>query len=106
MIAVARVEPSPEQLRDAFAVVRLPSWPADYEEAMRDGVRLHLVRAAAVRIALGLRVATAVPPVHARPAVVRPDPPARRNTPHVPVPHPTHDLFDRKRLAAGERDDD
>ena len=82
-----RYQPTDQQLREAFARLRRPGWPATLAEATQDPVRAALVRSDAVRHALGL------PPrrTGARPASVR----------AMPAAH-----FDRKRAAAGDRDDD
>ena len=88
-----RIQPTPEQLQQAFAAVRLPGWPSTYAEAASDAVRAQLVQAAAVRMALGLGVA-------------RKTPPAARQTPARTAAAPLRPLtVDRKRLAAGDRDD-
>jgi hypothetical protein len=83
---MARYQPTDEQLHQAFARLRRADWPATLAEAEQDPVRAALVRSDAVRHALGM------PPrrTSARPAVFR--------------AAPAH--FDRKRAAAGDRDDD
>lgn len=83
---MARYQPTAEQLRQAFARLRRPGWPDDLAEAEKDPVRAALLRSDAVRHALGM-------------------PPRRTgNRPAVLRALPAH--FDRKRAAAGDRDDD
>lgn len=94
---------SDEQLLEAWRQRRRPNWPALFEDAMRDPVYARLVRMHALH----------APPTRQRPAIERPDPPqacadapmpparaARTAAPQQPA------LFDRKRLAAGEREDE
>ena len=101
---MARLEPTPEQLQAAFAATRLPHWPEDYDQAMVDTVRAALVRAAAVRQALGLPVRRPAL-IHPRPAVQRPEPPTPTSRPLHTLPPAAPLPLDRKRLAAGEQDD-
>lgn len=101
---MARTTPTDEDLRKTWSELRRaqPNWPTSFEDTMADPVRSRLVRIAAIRAAQGYRVqAEPVEPIR-RPPVVNPGifrPPAR-TTPQRPL-----DL-DRKRAAAGERDED
>lgn len=81
-----RYQPTADQLHQAFARLRRPGWPDTLAEAEEDPVRAALVRSDAVRHALGM------PPRRnlVRPALLRIS--------------PAH--FDRKRAAAGDRDDE
>jgi hypothetical protein len=84
---MARFQPTDEQLRQAFTRLQRPGWPASLADTLQDPVRAALLRGDAARHAIGL------PPrrTGTRPAVVR----------ALPAAH-----FDRKRAAAGDRDDD
>lgn len=92
-----------EQLRCVWARLQptQQGWPASYEDTMADPVRCRLVHIAAARAAQGFPV-----PVertgNRRPAVIDPGltRPALPEFRYRPAP------IDRKRAAAGERDDD
>lgn len=95
MAAIVRIEPTEAEMRAAWTRIRLPGWPATFEETMEDSVRATLIRMNALH------------PPGTRPAPV-----------HKPAPTPAPALWqdrdlpppplfvDRKRAAAGERDDD
>jgi len=92
-----------EERRAAFQRCRTATWPEDYDEAVRDTVRQHLVETIAhvihrERLA---RTPGALPP---RPAL---PPMPERRPPHRPAerPRPWQPGIDLKRLAAGDRDD-
>lgn len=96
-----RITPSDEQLRAAWQARRRDTWPATLEAALAMPVLAALVRAEAVRRELAARRAA-----KAGQAM----PPNGRQAPQAP-----HGLrvsnrgtlpFDRKRAAAGDRDDD
>lgn len=101
---MARTTPTDDDLRTTWAELRRSqsSWPATFEDTMADPVWARLVRIAAIRAAQGHRVcAVAIEPTR-RPPVVNPGifrPPARTT-----VQRPLD--LDRKRAAAGERDED
>lgn len=101
MTAMA-TEPTDDQLRAAWRAMATDEW-GDYERAKQAAVHMALVRLRASLIARGVRV-DAAPALHPPPAL----PPASA-TPTRPwglrEPHALPGL-DRKRLAAGERDDD
>lgn len=89
-------------LRDTFdrMAARYPAWPRSFDEVMADPARSRLVRITATR-----RVAAARRPV--APACTAS--PRRAAAPVPPASalismHPP--VFDRKRAAAGEREDD
>lgn len=88
--------PTLDELRAAWQAMRhrpcLRHWPADFEAVMQDAFRSRLVaiEATAARHRCAARPAP-------RPAV---QPPVQR-APRFPT---APDLFDRKRLAAGDRD--
>lgn len=91
-------ELSQDDLKAALLVCRARSWPADLDEVMRDPLRASAVRACA----LGLRrkkakasSAPAAAPLPQGPLLSHWPP--RRATPT--------DFVDRKRAAAGDRDD-
>jgi hypothetical protein len=90
----ARVEPTEAELRAAWSRCRRHKWPPTYEAAMADPVLSRLVRLNAkhppTQPRLGGSVSSA-PSLH-RPAI------AFRTR--------TQSALDRKRAAAGDRDDD
>ncbi len=93
--------PLPEALlRDTFRRMaeRYPAWPQEFDLVMADPLRSRLVRLTATRRAAAARGRTASPPA---PPASRPSAAARRLSPR-PVHHPD---LDRKRAAAGDRDD-
>lgn len=89
-----------ELLQQAYQAARRPHWPQSFEEVMQDAIYSRLVRINAVRLARGQSIGSTT--VNRRPAVKAPglDRPPARTTPQQPLP------LDRKRAAAGERDDD
>jgi len=105
---MAHVEPTEEQLDQAWRLVRKSDWPGTRAAVMDHPIRGRLVRLYAAGIALGSVIGSR----HVtRPEVVRPEPHVQRThqpAPARPVPTPTQEpLFnDRKRAAAGDRDDD
>ncbi len=95
------VQETTEDMHKAWRLLRRPCWPDTYEATMQDPMRARLVQMYAHHLAL----AAALPEC---PAVVRCTPrvPERRTQPATPIlfrPHPT--VVDRKRAAAGDRDD-
>lgn len=94
-MAEARIEPTSEELLAAYERSRKANWPATFDEAMADPVLSRLIAIAAKH-----------PPRAARPPAVQQAPsmhPARTPGTWRPTSRP---VFDRKRAAAGERDDD
>lgn len=93
--------PLPEaDLRAAFERSRKDNWPATFEEAMADPTLSRLITLNALH-----------PPRSKRPAAPRLFTPLRRVDPspgqvQLPGIAPGVRIFDRKRAAAGERDDD
>jgi hypothetical protein len=106
---MSRIQPTDVQRRAAFELVRGAEWPLDYEQAIADPVRERLVQLYAVRLALGEQVTPALAPVVHRTPVLPPEAPPLLD-PDIPRrawrPRRTPPLFDRKRAAAGEREDD
>lgn len=88
----ARVEPTEDELRAAWLRCRRPSWPASYDAAMADPVYSRLVRLNATHPPAAPRAGT----VASAPSMHRPAFAFRTRA----------QPFDRKRAAAGERDDD
>ncbi len=90
-----RIEPTEDQLRAAYAGQR---WRARYtfDQAMADESLRRVLRMLAVQTA---RIALRRQVVHAKQA-------RQAQTTHHQTPHATAPLFDRKRAAAGEREDD
>lgn len=99
MTTVIKPEPTEDELRAAWAYCRrssLTRWPATYEEAMADATLSRLVRLNAMH-----------PPRRAAAAPIpapRPQQRARSATGWLPGAAPVG--IDRKRAAAGDRDDD
>jgi hypothetical protein len=79
-----RPEPTEQELRLAWRHCWRNTWPASFEEAMADALLSRMVRITALH-----------PPCPRRPAAVPRSTPIRRPA-----------VFDRKRAAAGDRDDD
>lgn len=113
-MACRRAPLTPEQMHAAWVQRRRADWPASYEAAMADPLLQRLVRC----MAMGMVQAQAR--VQARPQAGPRHPAARAtgraamaylhptqatNHPAAPAAVPPQGL-DRKRLAAGERDDD
>ena len=95
--AATRIVPTDEQLRHAYLARRRPGWPASFEEAMSRPLYAALVRMEAVlrvmaerRVDQRLRRAAESSATHPRFT--------RRRAPLPPG-------LDRKRAAAGDRDD-
>lgn len=98
---------TPEQERAAWAARRRPDWPATFELCMADGLLRRLVHAHAVGMAQAARDratrAARPEPAPALPIDRRP-PPAPPACPARPLRQAA--LFDPKRRAAGDTDDD
>ncbi len=98
---MAHVDHTEQQLRQAWLERRRTDWPPTFEEAMASPVHEALIR-------LQVNHGVPVPAVH-RSEVQRPEPAAPAvharapSSLRVPSQQP---LFDRKRAAAGDRDDD
>jgi len=86
-------------LQAAFALRRRADWPATYAQAMANPLLRQLVRAEALGRAQALQTHAAHQVQHRAPLPRLLAPPPAT----APVARP---LFDRKRLAAGERDND
>ena len=96
-----RLQITLDQLQAAWQRRHRSDWPATFTEAMAHPLLRGLVRAEALRQALASQRAEQQPrwhPPHSHPLQSRPPVPTR---PAKPQP----DLFDRKRAAAGDRDD-
>jgi hypothetical protein len=106
---MARLDPTSLQFQQAFRGIRKHDWPATLDDLPADTVRYRLVRLRAVLIARGYRL-DAIPVQ--RPPVIPPSPPLYGDRlPRWRGSGKDHALsrplgLDRKRLAAGERDDD
>ena len=86
------IEPTDQQLREACARMALRfHWLGSFETVMQDPVRSRLVRVAAMH------------PTAACTPARRPTPAPRHSFAQRRISPP---LFDRKRAASGERDDD
>jgi len=93
-------EPTDDQLRDAWRAVARPEW-GSYEQAKASWVRYSIARSRARLLANGHRVESPPPALHT--------PAAPATAPQTRYPLRVSDQpigLDRKRLAAGERDDD
>lgn len=108
-----RIEPTTEQLQAAWLVRRKRSWPPTLAETMAVPLYAALVRMAAVqRVLAERRTANQAAAVQALPAPTKPTTPAapqvatKRPSSPWPPRRPAADAFDRKRAAAGDRDDD
>lgn len=99
----ARIEPTTDQLHAAWLLRRKRTWPATLEATLADPLYAALVRMTAVR-----QVLASQQPAASQPAT--PPAPARPNTRHPslawPPRRPAATAVDRKRAAAGDRDDD
>lgn len=96
----ARIEPTTEQLHAAWLQRRKRSWPPTLEATLADPLYAALVRMAAVRSVLADR--QAAQPKPAPRLVQRPATPAHTAW---PPRRPAATQVDRKRAAAGDRDD-
>jgi hypothetical protein len=99
---MARVEPTDADLQQAWQERKRADWPATFDEVMQDPMLCRLVRMHACHAAITRRIQ--------RPRAEAPAPAQMRNlAPRVaPIDIPlVHQpaLFDRKRAAAGDRDD-
>ena len=95
--ATARPEPTQEQLRATWERIRRDSWPATFEEAMADRLLAALLRLATLHPAPR---SPSPPPTRTR-VTSAPSMVLRTTTRTPPPPQ-----IDRKRAAAGDRDDD
>lgn len=102
---MARPEPTDEELRTAWMHCRKASWPATFEEAMQDPVRSRLVRLTALHPPRKFRRAMPTPQSTPRARLFDPVP-AARDRQSLPLPGIAPAVIDRKRAAAGDRDDD
>lgn len=110
------VTPTPGQLASAFASARKADWPTELQAALEHPLYSRLVRMHALRLAQGHDDFAGQRVVH-RPEVIRPEPPPAEAAQPAPPPRrppaararqapaPQPGLFDRKRAAAGDRDD-
>jgi len=98
---MAHIEPTDEQLQLAWQERRRHDWPLTFADVMADPFYARLVRMHACHNALGEHIHREVLPPEPPPAVPTPARPA--SSLRVPTQAP---LFDRKRAAAGEREDD
>lgn len=87
-----RPEPTDEEMRQAWTRCKRATWPSTFEEAMADALLSRLVRLNALH-----------PPYRARRAAPVPPP---RTGHSLPLPGIRPGYVDRKRAAAGDRDDD
>jgi hypothetical protein len=96
----ARIEPTAEQLAQAWQHRRRAHWPATLQATLAVPMLAALVRADAVRRALALRRRTTLPTTLASSR------PGTTGRPAGNVPHPCRlPAFDHKRAAAGDLDD-
>lgn len=96
-MATAIVQETQEHMQKAWRLLRRPCWPDTYEATMHDPIRAQLVHMYAHQLAQSRQLP--IPP--SAPRV-----PDRRNQPATPTlcrSSPT--VVDRKRAAAGDRDD-
>jgi hypothetical protein len=94
-------EPSDNELRAVWLAMRRSTWPATFDEAMADALLSRLVRLAAKHPPPAVRkgFTTSAPAAPLQGTTARP---------HCLAPYLRRDplAFDRKRAAAGDRDDD
>lgn len=90
-----------EQLHDAWERRRREDWPDDFDAVMADPILSRLVRTAAAHGTRTVRRLEVVRPAEPLPPVAKPVPVA--SSLRVPKQEA---FFDRKRAAAGDRDDD
>lgn len=91
--------PTPEQLMRAWQERRRPDWPATFEAVMAHAIYGRVVR---IHAAHGQRPA----PVTRRPPVLAPEPPPIGRPWRPPPKHVQDQMYDPRRAASGERDDD
>jgi hypothetical protein len=89
------IQPTEENLRRAWRILRRPCWPLDYEDTMVDPIRAQLVRMYARHLALAVTL----------PDCYRPNRASERRTQQPALLRPPPTVVDRKRAAAGDRDD-
>jgi hypothetical protein len=94
---MARTEPTEEQLQEAWRSRRQADWPATFDEAMVHPLYRRLIRMHATHAAVLERISK-------RTTVITPGMPAPWDRRHAPASAPP--IFDRKRAASGERDED
>lgn len=96
-------EPTEDQMRDAWRALATDEW-GEYDQVKRAARHWALVRLRAGLIARGERVDAAPPEVHAPAvqAVAAPPPPAFWGS----LRAPNGPIFDNKRAASGDRDED
>ena len=96
---MAHIEPTPEQLQTAWMERRRRDWPPTFDAVMAHPRYSRLVRMHACHAAVVTRT-------HGE--VLQPDPPPNvRHSFRKPLrTYPQAPLFDQKRAASGERDDD
>jgi hypothetical protein len=103
----ARIEPTPDQLQAAWLAHRKRSWPPTLAATLADPLYAALVRMTAVRQVLASQ--QAAPKAPTPPA--QPPQPSHAGRPATgtaawPPRRPAAAALDRKRAAAGDRDDD
>jgi hypothetical protein len=95
--------PTENELRAVWRAMRRDTWPATFEETMQDPTRSRLVLLAAKHPPRALRkgFTTSAPAMPLEGATTRPQ------APRCAPPYPRHApaAYDRKRAAAGDRDD-
>ena len=96
---MAHIEPTPEQLKTAWLERRRHDWPPTFDAVMAHPRYSRIVRMHACHVAVVNRT-------HCE--VLQPDPPPRTRFSFRKPPggKPQAPLFDQKRAASGERDDD
>lgn len=99
-----RPEPTPQELRAAWERCRKPSWPASFAEAMADPLLSRLVRITAMHPPRPYRVAPTYPLRTPPDRVVVAWGSATGKTQQLAID--CKRAIDRKRAAAGDRDDD
>lgn len=91
-------EPTEDQLRDAWHALARPEWGA-YDQVKQAALHWARVRSRARLVASGVHVDAAPAPAQPAGAPATSPPWGSMRAPHGP-------MFDRKRAAAGEREDD
>ncbi|PZO17660.1 MAG: hypothetical protein DCF26_09535 [Burkholderiales bacterium] len=98
------IQETTEDLHKAWRLLRRPCWPDTYEATVQDPIRARLVQMYAHQLALAAVLIGKLESTAAAPFAPRQ--PERRTQPAMPTlfrPLPT--MVDRKRAAAGDRDD-